>query len=236
MQRNSYPFSRKLAALGVHLFTSSGMITGFLALLAISHGHFREAMLWLAACQFIDGFDGTLARWVNVEAVLPNMSGKMIDAVVDFANYALIPAYFIYASGLIASPFNEIAVAVILLVSAMYYGKDGMISSDYYFIGFPVLWNLVAFYLYFVLGLSSIANFLLIVSLGILHFVPLKFAYPSRAKSLRWLTFPLATAGLVLAAWILWIYPETNSWMSGGMVLLIGAFGALAVKDTFKSV
>jgi len=229
----TYPFSRKLAALGVHTFTASGMVAGFFALLAISQGHFREAMLWLALCQFIDGFDGTLARWVNVEAVTPWMSGKTIDAVVDFANYALIPAYFIYASGMIASPFNEIAAAVILLVSGLYYGKEGMISSDYYFIGFPVLWNMVAFYLFFVLDLSSIANFGLIVFLGILHFVPLKFAYPSRAKSMRWLTFPLATAWLVLAAAILWIYPESNAWLNGGMLVIAGYFGALAVKDTF---
>lgn len=234
MQRNSYPLSRKLAAWGVHTFTASGMVAGFMGLLAISEGHFREAMLWLAVCQFIDGFDGTLARWVNVEAVLPNMSGKMIDAVVDFANYALIPAYFIYSAGLMASPLNELAAALILLVSALYYGKDGMISEDFYFVGFPVLWNLVAFYLFFVLDLSSTANFAVIAILCILHFVPLKVAYPSRAKSMRWLTFSLAFLWLLLSAAILWIYPETNRLLNGGMLFLLAGFGALTIKDSLK--
>ena len=234
MYSNNYPLSRKLAAWGVHLFTSCGLITGFLSILAISQGHFREAMLWLAVSQFIDGFDGTLARWVKVREVLPFMDGKTIDNVVDFANYALIPAYFLYASGLMASPYNELAVAVILLVSAIYYGKDGMISEDYYFIGFPVLWNLVAFYLFFVLDLPSLANFILIALLGFLHFVPLKFAYPSRNKSLQWLSLPLASGWLVLAALILWSYPQTNPFLTAGMLLILGYFGVLAVKDSFR--
>lgn len=234
MQENSFSLPRRLAAWGVHLFTSSGMVAGFLAILAISNGHFREAALWLVLSQFIDGFDGTLARWVNVEKVLPYMSGKMIDSVIDFANYALIPAYFIYATGIISGPLNLVAAAVILLVSAIYYGKDGMISDDYYFVGFPVMWNLVAFFLYFVLDLSSLANFLLIGVLGIMHFVPLKYAYPSRTTRLRWITLPLAVAWLAIGAAILWIYPASNYLLNGAALALLAYFGLLAVADSFK--
>lgn len=139
MQNTTYSFPRKMAAWGVHVFTSLGMVAGLLAIVAISCGQFREATLWLVVGQLIDGFDGTLARWVQVGKVLPHISGKTIDMVIDFANYALIPAYFLYASGLIGAPWHGIAAGVILLASALYYGKDGMISEDYYFIGFPVM-------------------------------------------------------------------------------------------------
>ncbi|MBK7408844.1 MAG: CDP-alcohol phosphatidyltransferase family protein [Saprospirales bacterium] len=233
MQNRSYSFSRQLSAWGVHIFTSCGMLTGFLAIVAISNGHFREATLWLVASQLIDGFDGTLARWVNVEKVLPHMSGKTIDMVIDFANYALIPAYFLYESGLLAAPYHGLAAGLILLVSALYYGKDGMVSEDYHFVGFPVMWNLVVFFLYFVLHLSPTANFLLVVFFAILHFVPIKFAYPSRAGQLRWPTLPLGVIWICLAAAILWIYPETSSWLNGAVLLVLGYFGVLAVKDTF---
>ena len=234
MQEKNFPISRKLAAWGVHLFTSFGMVTGFLAILAISQGEFREAVFWLIVCQLIDGFDGTLARWVKVKEVLPNMSGQTIDMVVDFANYALIPAYFLYESGLILAPWNGIAAALILLVSAMYYGKEGMISEDYYFIGFPVMWNLVVFYLFFILGFSSTINFLLVVFFAILHFVPIKYAYPSRATQLRWVTFPLGVIWIGVGGLILWIYPETNGWLNGAALLVLGYFGFLAVKDTYR--
>lgn len=234
MQKNSYPLSRKIAAWSVHLFTSSGILAGFMALLAIADGQFREAALWLVLSQFIDGFDGILARWVKVESVLPFMSGKTIDTVVDFATYAIIPAYFIYESGIMAAPLNGIAVAVILMVSAMYYGKDGMISDDFHFVGFPVMWNLVAFYLYFVLSLSPIANFIVIIVLGILHFVPIKFAYPSRATSLRWLSLPLGTALIAIGLWIVWIHPVSNPLLNAAALLLLGCFGVLAAIDTFK--
>lgn len=234
MQKNSYSLSRKMAAWGVHLFTSSGILAGFMALLAIADGQFREAALWLALSQVIDGFDGILARWVKVEEVLPYMSGKTIDMVVDFATYAIIPAYFIYESGIMAAPLSGVAAAVILMVSAMYYGKDGMVSDDYHFVGFPVMWNLVAFYLYFVLGLSSTANFIVIAVLGVLHFVPIKFAYPSRATRLRWLSLPLGTALIAASFWIVWIHPQSNALLNAAALLLLGYFGVLAVVDTFR--
>jgi phosphatidylcholine synthase len=110
----------------------------------------------------------------------------LIDYVIDFANYAIIPAFFIYQSGLIEDPLlNAIAVGSILLVSAIYYGMDGMVSDDFFFVGFPVLWNLVMFYLFFVFDWPEWLNFSCILFLAVLHFVPIKFMYPSRATKWR---------------------------------------------------
>ncbi|NBC64298.1 MAG: phosphatidylcholine/phosphatidylserine synthase, partial [Bacteroidetes bacterium] len=54
--------SERLKAWLVHLFTASGVITVFMALIAAAENDFRAAMLWLIAAQLIDGVDGTLAR------------------------------------------------------------------------------------------------------------------------------------------------------------------------------
>jgi phosphatidylcholine synthase len=39
----------------------------------------------------IDGIDGPIARKLNVKEVLPNWSGVMLDNVIDYVTYVLIP-------------------------------------------------------------------------------------------------------------------------------------------------
>ncbi|MCH2043019.1 MAG: CDP-alcohol phosphatidyltransferase family protein [Saprospiraceae bacterium] len=192
-----YSTGRKLAAWAVHLFTASGIVAGFFAIVAIAEANFFLAFILLLVTTIIDGIDGTFARMVKTTEVLPNISGKTMDYVIDFATYAIIPAYLIYAATqggisvtdggeyLIPDYLREVTAVIILLISAIYYGKEGMVSEDYYFVGFPVLWNLVAFYLYYVFNLPPIWNFILVLVFGILHFVPIKFMYPSRTQKFQ---------------------------------------------------
>ncbi|MCB0569871.1 MAG: hypothetical protein KDC66_08925 [Phaeodactylibacter sp.] len=224
----------RLAAWGVHLFTASGVITVFMALLAVSKGSLREAMLWLVAAQFIDGVDGTLARRFRVTEVLPYMNGKNIDFVIDFASYAIIPAYMIYASGLIGGWWNLACALLILMVSAVYYGKEGMVSEDHYFVGFPVMWNMAAFYMLFVFQWGHWANVILVAALSILHFVPIKFAYPSRTLRWRWLSLGLTGAGILAALGILYYYPERKPLFNAFVNLVLLYFGAFALWVTFS--
>ncbi|HHG86313.1 MAG TPA: phosphatidylcholine/phosphatidylserine synthase [Bacteroidetes bacterium] len=185
---------QKALAWATHTFTASGMVAGFFAILFIKDHQFVEAIYCLMAAFFIDGIDGTFARMFKVKEVLPRMDGQTIDYVVDFANYAIIPAFFIYEAGydlngeyiyLLPETWRWLAIALILIVSGLYYGLDGMVSPDMYFKGFPVLWNLAAYYMYFVLHWSPWINFGLIIFLSIAHFLPLKFVYPSRAVRFR---------------------------------------------------
>jgi len=44
---DSFTFVEKSLAWSVHLFTASGLVVGFMAILAINEQHWREAMLWL---------------------------------------------------------------------------------------------------------------------------------------------------------------------------------------------
>ena len=66
--------------------------------IAIAEKDFRSAMLWMFVSLVIDGVDGTFARFFQVSRVLPQMSGKTMDYVIDFTTYGVIPAYFFFSS------------------------------------------------------------------------------------------------------------------------------------------
>ncbi len=224
---------QRLGAWAVHGFTASGLVFGFLAMLAIRDHQWPEAMSYLFICLVIDGVDGTFARWLRVGEVLPEVDGKAIDYVVDFATYAIIPAYFFYESALVPVDWQLPCTFVILLVSALYYGKTGMVSADYYFVGFPVLWNLVVFYLFFIFQFSGPINIVLIFLFAILHFIPIKVAYPSQAT--RWQGLSLAVCALSVMDWllILWNYPERPIWMIGVAWSGLLYFTFLTIYDTW---
>ncbi len=231
---NSFSNFQKAIAWGVHLFSASGLLAGFMAILAITEKNWRSAMAWLLVCLLIDGIDGTFARKFRVKEVLPKVNGATIDHVVDFATYAIIPAYFFYAADLV-DPFLHLPLAfLIMLVSAIYYGKEGMVSDDYYFIGFPVMWNLVIFYLVFIFSLPAWANAAVIIICAILHFVPIKFAYPSRATRLKTMTIGFSVLLMLIMPIVVWFYPAVPVWLRFLATGNLLYFVVLAAFDTFR--
>ena len=122
-----FSVSQQILAWSVHLFTASGLLAGFMSILAINNEDWRTAMLWLFLALFIDGVDGTFARLFRVQEVLPGMDGKTIDYVVDFITYALIPAYFFFMADLVPGVWGLFMSFLMLLVAAIYYGKTGMV-------------------------------------------------------------------------------------------------------------
>lgn len=230
----SHSVSKKIIAWCVNLYTASGILAGFMAILAINAKNWREAMAWLLVALVIDGTDGTFARQLKTTDVLPFMNSKNIDYVVDFTNYAVIPAYFFYAAELVPSNWNLPLTFLILLVSAIYYGIEEMVSDDFNFIGFPVMWNAVVFYLIFVFSLSQIGNAAIIVIFSILHFIPIKFAYPSRAMRLKILTIAFTAILLIIMPIIVWFYPNVPKYLKWIANICLAYFGILAVLDTFN--
>ncbi len=224
---------KKLLAWLVHLYTASGGVFALLSLRAIDQEYWAEAMAWLIACFAVDGSDGVLARRAKVAEVLPSISGKDIDYVIDFLTYAFVPAYFIYRSGLVP-PEIELAMAVyVILVSAIYYGKKGMVSGKNQFAGFPVLWNLVVFYCFFVFYAGPWVNVVLILFFGILHFIPVEISYPSKnLKTSPW-PFIVGFAMLAVLSLILFYYPATNSLLLLMAWLGFAYFVGLSVKYTW---
>ena len=59
-----------------------------------------------------------------------------------------------------------------------------MKTSDYYFSGWPAIWNILVLYFY-ILATNLWINLIVIIILYILTFVPIKFVHPLRVKNLR---------------------------------------------------
>ncbi len=204
-----------------------------MAILAINIKDWRAAMAWLFIALIIDGVDGSFARKFKISEVLPYINGKTMDYIVDFATYAIIPAYFFYTAELVYPAWNLPLAFLILLVSVIYYGIEGMVSNDYYFVGFPVMWNIVVFFLIFVFNLNALGNAAIIIIFSIMHFLPIKFAYPSRATRLKTLTLIFTAIILLIMPVIVWLYPNVPTslkWIATGS---LAYFGILAFIDTF---
>lgn len=189
----------RAAALGVHLFTASGAALGLLALVAAARGAYVEMFVWLGLALFVDGIDGSMARKARVDVAAPTISGDVLDLVVDYVTYVLVPAYALASSGLMPTGLGLVAAAVICVTSAIYFARDGMKTEDLYFWGFPAVWNIVAFYL-FVLAPPAAASFAAVVILAVLTFAPIPFVHPFRVRRFRALTLLALVAGAAFAA------------------------------------
>ena len=163
--------ARTAVAFAVHIFTACGAGCALLALTAAVNGQWAMMFIWLGIALCIDGIDGTFARRLQVASLLPRWSGDILDLVVDILNYVFVPAYALAASGLLPQP-AAIALGVLIVVTgALYFADRMMKTSDYYFRGFPALWNIAAFYL-FILKPGAWTGAGLIVALSELTFVP----------------------------------------------------------------
>ena len=188
------PSARQMRAFSVHLFTASGAFLALLALTAAGEERWTAMFWWLAAALAVDGVDGPIARKQRVKEVLPNWSGDTLDNVIDYVTFVLIPAYALYASGLISEPLSFVAAGVIVVSSAIYYADTGMKTDENFFSGFPVVWNMVVF-AFFVVKPPEWLVLLVTFSAAFTSFLPIWFLHPVRVERLR----PLNLA--VFAAW-----------------------------------
>jgi phosphatidylcholine synthase len=183
-----------VAGFAVHIFTACGAACALLALIAATGARWAEMFLWLGVALIIDGADGTFARRLRVAEVLPRWSGDVLDLVVDMLNYVFVPAYALVTSGLLPGSLAVPLGALIVITASLYFADRWMKSADYYFRGFPAIWNVAAFYL-FLLKPPTWLSAIVVAALTILTFVPIHFVHPVRIARLRTPTF---------AAMILW--------------------------------
>ena len=188
---------KKGMAWSVHAFTTSGIVIGFLALVAVLKGDAVLAFMWLGLALFVDGIDGTLARRARVKEYTPNFDGSALDLVIDFFTYVAVPALMVYWFNMVPVPiwlsgqtWSLICAALIMAVSCYTFANVNMKSFDYYFVGFPAIWNVVVLYFY-LFNSGWLINLITIVGLSILTFVPVKFVHPLRVAHWRNITIPM---------------------------------------------
>ena len=179
--------SSRLIGLSIHLFTASGAALGIVALFLAAEGQFAAMFAWLGVALVVDAVDGPLARRFKVTDTAPFIDGVALDLVVDFLNYVVTPLVALWRSSLLEPGVAGAASALVCASSALYFAYRRMKTSDYWFRGFPALWNVVVFYL-LVLRPSASASLALILTAAALMFAPLVFIHPLRVKRLRVLT------------------------------------------------
>ncbi|MBS19922.1 MAG: phosphatidylcholine synthase [Chloroflexi bacterium] len=175
-----------IKAYSVHLFTTMGIVCGIFAVKALYEKNLDIVFLWLGIALLIDGTDGFFARKYQVTKFAPRINGVILDAIVDFFNYVILPVLIILQIGFLPDRIEFLSVVLILCASCYTFANIKQKAEDNYFNGFPAIWNVLVLDFY-ILNSPEIINFIAIILCFALTFMPIKFVHPLRVKSYRWL-------------------------------------------------
>ena len=201
----------KIPGYAVHLFTASGALCGFFALMAADQGKFQHAFFWMIVALIIDTLDGTLARKIAIRERIPEINGHYLDLVVDFVNFVFVPAVVFFKMNLVPEPYSYGCVALILISGCYNFALENDTSDDGFFLGFPAAWHAVVFYLY-MFQFPQGVNGGIVITLFLLHFVPIKFIYLTKHIPWPFLTIPMALGGLAASCSALYLGPPLPFW------------------------
>lgn len=217
-----------LPAVLVHVFTACGAVCGLMATLAVFAGAWEAVFGWLGLALVIDGIDGTFARMAKVDQRLPRFSGDRLDLVIDYVTYVFVPTLALLQAGFLPGYAGLIPAGMILVSSLFHFSDTQSKADDYSFVGFPAIWNAVAFYI-FAFGLPLWATVAVVLVFVALTFVPLKWAHPLRTPALRLVTaFAIALWAVAAASVLLSGFPA-EPWEKA-VLLVTGVYGiALAL-------
>jgi len=197
-----------------HAYTATGAVIALLATGVTFAHNFRAAFIYLVVATFVDATDGVLARALKVKERLPHFDGARLDDIVDYLTYVFVPVLIVWQAGLVTAPFP--VCAAMLLSSAYGFGQAAAKTHtvDHFFTGFPSYWNIAVLYLY-VWGLPPEVNAAILLGLSVLVFVPVRYIYPSRTRTLRIPTLAYAAVFAVATLVLVWRLPATDGpWMA----------------------
>jgi len=223
---------QRMLAWSVHLITASGAVFGLFALHAIHEENWLIAFWLMGAAVLVDGIDGTLARLFKTKTLASRVDGAMLDNIVDFLNYVIVPGFFLIEAELLPPLVRLPLAGLIALCSAYQFCQVDAKTDDHFFKGFPSYWNIVVFYL-FLWQLQPLYNALILAFLCVLVFLPIKYIYPSRMEYLsERQILRTGMLGLTLlwgvgSSWLLFQYPrpqhQVTIFLIAYMILYIGA-------------
>lgn len=190
-------------ALTVHFLTATGAVFAMLAMLEAIQKDWAMMFVWLIVAFAVDGVDGPLARHYDVKKNAPQFDGVLLDLIIDYLTYVFIPAYALYASGLMAGWSGWVAVIVITYTSALYFCDARMKTADNSFSGFPGCWNMLILVL-FAVSPSWQVCLAIVAVLSVAMFLPVKFIHPVRTDRWRIVSLPVALAWTIFAGFAAW--------------------------------
>ena len=213
-------------ALSVHLLTATGAVFAMLAMLEAVQADWSMMFLWLVVAFAVDGIDGPLARKYEVKTYAPIFDGVLLDLIIDYLTYVFIPAYALYASGLMDGWSGWVAIIVITFTSALYFADTRMKTKDNSFSGFPGCWNMLVLVM-FALSPPWWLSLLMVTVLALAMFVPVKFIHPVRTARWRVLTLPMAIGWTWLAGYAAWVGFDLSG-LAAGLLIISSTYLLLA--------
>lgn len=218
----------KILAYGVHVLTALGAALGFLALQAVFTGDLTQAFVWLGVALVVDAVDGPLARRFAVTERARRYDGAQLDLVVDFVTYVFVPAAMLLRPEVMTQPYGVIAGLVVTLASALYFADTGMKTDDWWFRGFPAVWNIVVFYIVAFAPPSWLALAVIMIATALM-FLPVVFVHPVRVRRWRWLTMAMLGVWAIAAGATLWQGMAPDIWSKAGLALAACYFVGLGL-------
>ena len=224
----------KAFAWGVHLYTASGVVFGLLSILAIVEEKWITAFTWMMLAVIVDAVDGALARHFRVKDVVPQFDGALLDNIVDYFNYVLVPTFIIYQAELVPAVLLVPTISMIALSSAYQFCNTDAKTEDHFFTGFPSYWNIVIPYLLLTNANPWVGGAILI-GCAILVFVPIKYVYPSRTEEFKPLNLIMATLWGVVFGIAALMYPDTPNWLMQLSFVFVFYYIGMSLYLTFKN-
>ena len=219
---------RVIAAWGVHLFTASGAVFGLLAILSIFEKDWKMMIVWMVVAMLVDGFDGMLARWADVKKYANGIDGALLDNILDYQNYVMVPALFLIKADVLPESVRLLAACSILLTSAYQFTQTDAKTDDHHFKGFPSYWNVAALYM-LLMNLPQWVNFGFLMLFNVMVFIPIKYIYPTRNTYLRTLTLGLTYLYGAIGIWGLIQYPNQPQWVVWASFIYVAYYIVLSL-------
>jgi len=189
-----------------------------LAMLAAVEAQWSLMFIWLVVAFAVDGIDGPLARKYDVTHNAPRFDGALLDLIIDYLTYVFIPAFALFASGLLPGWTGWVAIIVITFASALYFADTGMKTKDKSFSGFPGCWNMVVIVL-FALQPNFWVILTIVAAFAVAMFFPLRFIHPVRTQRWRAVSMPMILAWTFFAGWAAWVDFHPDSWAHWGLLI-----------------
>ncbi len=210
--------TRNLRALSIHFLTATGAVFAMLAMIEAVQQDWPMMFVWLVVAFIVDGIDGPLARKYDVKTHAAQFDGVLLDLIIDYLTYVFIPAFALFYSGLLPGWTGWFALLLIIFASVIYFADTRMKTADNSFHGFPGCWNMLVLVL-FALTPPTALSLMVIGTLALAMFLPLKFVHPTRTVRWRKVTLPVALAWTFFAGWAAWVAFDPQSWAHWGLVI-----------------
>lgn len=215
----------------IHSVTAFGAIAGLISLEKFINGNFRSGLLWLIICQIIDGFDGPIARKIDIHIHATKFDGHILDLVVDYVTCVVVPVVMLIRLELLTGDRSLIYAGLIIFTGALWFARTDQETEDHWFNGFPAAWNLVI-PTFIILDTRQSYIEITVIVLSILSLTKLKFPHLVKVEFLRPITWSLAVIYFVALTALSIEYPTGESSLKPILVIIpIYIFGISIVHS-----